>query len=159
MPKLKYVASCEKFRICCMIFIVVLWYDVSVSMNYSVKWTFYPFVVDPVLLNFSVTPIFKWQSISKSFVQRTIIPFVTASYEQIQSACTVWVTTKDIATRTDWKVFLDQSNTIQSKQHCCHVNCKTHELSVTYIFPSPCSNFNCCSIPSSTWQRQCLKHY
>ena len=24
-------------------------------------------------------------------------------------------------------------STIQSKQHCCHVNCKTHKLSLTYV--------------------------
>ena len=24
-------------------------------------------------------------------------------------------------------------STVQSKQHCCHVNCKTHKLSATYV--------------------------
>ena len=37
--------------------------------------------------------------------------------------------------------------------HCsfpCHVNCKTHKLSVPYVtFSSSWSNFNCCSTPIS----------
>ena len=41
-----------------------------------------------------------------------------------------------------------------TNRHCsfpCHVNCKTHKLSVAYIctFSSSWSNFNCCSTPIS----------
>ena len=48
----------------------------------------------------------------------------------------VWITTIDIATRTDWNVFLANVKQNTSKQHGCHVNCKTCKLSVTYVsFP------------------------
>ena len=63
----------------------------------------------------------------------------------------VWITTKDIATRTDRNVYLDlKLSTIQSKQAwfllSCDVNCKTHKLFVASVnIPRPCSNFNCCS--------------
>ena len=48
----------------------------------------------------------------------------------------VWITTKAIATRTDWKVFWSMLSTIKNKQQCCHVNCKTRKLSFAYVpFP------------------------
>jgi len=31
------------------------------------------------------------------------------------------------------KVSRPKLSTIQSKHHCCHVNCKTHELPLTYV--------------------------
>ena len=140
------------------IFIVVLWYDVSVSINYSVKWTLYPFCSCPVLLNFSVTPIFKWQSISKSFVQKQSYLLWQPAMNKYRVHVPYELQQRILLLGLTGKFLRPKLSTIQSKQHCCHANCKTHELSVTYIIPSPCRNFNCCSTPSSRWQRQWLKH-
>ena len=50
--------------------------------------------------------------------------------------------------------------TIQSKQHCSFILSCELEHSQTIcglcIISSTCSNFNCCSTPSSKWQRQHL---
>ena len=42
----------------------------------------------------------------------------------------------------------------------CHVNCKSHELSVACVpFPAlVATSFNCCGTPNSRWQRQWIKH-
>ena len=48
----------------------------------------------------------------------------------------VWITTKEMALGLS-SLLSPKLGTIQSKQHCCHVTCKAHKLSVTYVsFPA-----------------------